>query len=87
MDEVFQSVFDEIDLNQVAIVAQLSPARRLGIMFDLIEFLRQLQFADEKQQDPDATEEDLWLRVRERAEMSYDPLTLQRLYAYRHRNA
>ena len=63
-------VFDEIDLSQLAILARLSPTRRLQMMFDLCEFSRQLIVASERQRDPDITDQELFRRVRARIELA-----------------
>jgi hypothetical protein len=87
VDDVIRSCFDELDLRQLAIFARLTPTRRLQMMFELIEFIRQLQYADEQQRDPSATEEQLWERVRRRIELGYDAQTLLRIRTHGHRNA
>jgi len=38
--QAVRAAFDELDLRQLAVLACLSPARRLEIMFDLCEFSR-----------------------------------------------
>jgi hypothetical protein len=68
-----RAAFDELDLRQLAILARLSPARRLEIMFDLCEFARQLVIASERQRDPLISDQDLAHRVRARIEMAHAP--------------
>lgn len=66
-----RSAFDELDLQQLAVLARLSPTRRLEIMFDLCEFARQLVIASERQRTPDISDEDLARRVRARIELAH----------------
>lgn len=82
IEEIIRSAFDDINLKQMEIFARMTPAERAQIMFDLIEFQRQKMYAFEKQRAPDATEEELWKRVRRRIELSYDEPTIQRLRKY-----
>lgn len=82
IEEVIRSAFDDINMQQIEIFARMTPAQRAQIMFDLIEFQRQKMYAFEKHRHPNATEEDLWRRVRRRIELSYDESTIQRLRKY-----
>jgi len=82
IEQVIRSCFDDINLKQIEVFARMTPAERAQIMFDLIEFQRQKMYAFEKQRDPNATEEELWRRVRRRIELSYDESTIQRLRKY-----
>lgn len=82
IEQVIRSAFDDVNLKQIEIFARMTPAERAQIMFDLIEFQRQKMYAFEKQRDPNATEEELWKRVRRRIELSYDEPTIQRLRKY-----
>jgi hypothetical protein len=66
-----RTAFDELDWQQLAVLARLTPTRRLQIMFDLCEFSRQLIVATERQRHPQASNEELTRRVRERIELSY----------------
>jgi hypothetical protein len=68
-----RSAFDELDLRQLAVLAHLSPTRRLEIMFDLCEFARQLVVASERQRDPGISDQDLARRVRARIELAHVP--------------
>ena len=65
------AAFDELDLHQLAVLARLSPVRRLQMMFDLCEFSRQLIVASERQNNPHLTDKGLARRVRERIELAY----------------
>jgi hypothetical protein len=67
-----RAAFDELDPRQLAILAHLSPTRRLEIMFDLCEFSRQLVIASERQRNPNFSSEELGRRVRMRIEMAHD---------------
>ena len=69
---VVRAAFAELDLQQLAVLARLSPARRLEIMFDLCESARQLVIASERQRDPNISGEELARRVRARIEMAHD---------------
>ena len=66
-----RAAFNELDLRQLAVLARLSPARRLEIMFDLCEFVRQLVIASERQHDPTISDQDLARRVRARIELAH----------------
>ena len=66
-----RAAFNELDLRQLAVLARLSPARRLEIMFDLCEFARQLVIASERQRDPLISDQDLARRVRARIELAH----------------
>jgi hypothetical protein len=66
-----RTAFDELDWQQLAVLARLTPARRLQIMFDLCEFSRQMMVATERQRHPQASNAELTRRVRERIELSY----------------
>ena len=68
-----RAAFNELDLQQLAVLARLSPARRLEIMFDLCEFARQLVIASERQRDPGISSEELNRRVRARIELAHVP--------------
>jgi hypothetical protein len=68
-----RAAFNELDLRQLAVLARLSPARRLEIMFDLCEFARQLVIASERQRDPLISDQDLARRVRARIELAHVP--------------
>lgn len=67
-----RAAFDELDLQQLAVLARLSPTRRLELMFDLCESARQLVIASERQCDPNISDEELarcaWVRI----EMAHD---------------
>ncbi len=67
-----RSAFDELDLRQLAVLAHLSPTRRLEIMFDLCESARQRIIASERQRNPNISDEELARRVRARIEMAHD---------------
>ena len=67
-----RSAFDELDLRQLAVLAHLSPTRRLEIMFDLCESARQRIIASERQRNPNISDEELARRVRSRIEMAHD---------------
>jgi hypothetical protein len=67
-----RAAFAELDLQQLAVLARLSPTRRLEIMFDLCESARQLIIASELQRDPNISDEELARRVRARIEMAHD---------------
>jgi hypothetical protein len=68
-----RAVFNELDLRQLAVVARLSPARRLEILFDLCEFARQLVIASEHQRDPLISDQHLAHRVRARIGLAHAP--------------
>lgn len=70
--QAVRAAFDELDLHQLAVLARLSPTRRLEIMFDLCESARQLVIASERQRNPNIPDEELTRRVRARIEMARD---------------
>jgi len=69
--QAVRAAFHELDSRQLAILARLSPTRRLEIMFDLCEFSRQLVIASERQRDPGISNEELERRVRTRIELAH----------------
>jgi hypothetical protein len=69
--QAIRAAFDELDWEQLAVLARLTPTRRLQIMFELCEFSRQMIIATERQRYPFASDEDVTRRVRERIELSY----------------
>ena len=70
--QAVRAAFDELDLRQLAVLACLSPTRRLEIMFDLCESARQLVIASERQRNPHISDEELARRVGARIEMAHD---------------
>jgi hypothetical protein len=70
--QAVRAAFDELDLRQLAVLARLSPTRRLEIMFDLCESARQRIIASERLRDPSISDEELARRVRARIEMARD---------------
>jgi hypothetical protein len=66
-----RAAFAELDLKQLAVLARLSPVRRLEIMFDLCESTRQLVIASERQRNSNVSDEELERRVRARIEMAH----------------
>ena len=70
--QAVRAAFDELDMRQLAVLARLSPTRRLEIMFDLCESARQLVIASERQRNPRISDEELARRVRARIEMAHD---------------
>jgi hypothetical protein len=69
--QAVRNAFEELDWQQLEVLARLTPARRLQIMFDLCEFSRQMIVATERQRYPLLSDEDLTRRVRERIEIGY----------------
>ncbi len=65
------TAFDELDLQQLAILASHPPTRRLEMLFDLCEFSQQLIIASERQREPDVSDAELARRVRARIELAY----------------
>ena len=66
-----RTAFDELDWQQLAVLARLTPGRRLQIMFDLCEFSRQMIVAAERQRHPLLTVEELARQLRARIELSH----------------
>lgn len=66
IEDVIRSAFDDVNMQQIAIFARLTPAERAQIMFDVIEQERQKMFAEERAQYPDESAEAIWRRVRDR---------------------
>ena len=59
-------------MRQLAILAKLTPQRRLEMMFELCDFARDLLIASERQRKPVISEEELYQRVKARIQLSYD---------------
>ena len=69
--QTVRAVFDELNVRQLAVLARLSPTRRLEMMFDLCAFSQQLLIASERQRAPHISEAELAQRVRARIELAY----------------
>lgn len=71
LDADIKVVFDELDWQQLAVFARLSPEQRLQSMFDLCDFARNLIIASERQRNPAISDEDLAARIRLRTRLSH----------------
>ena len=69
--QAVHAAFDELDLRQLAVLARLSPTRRLEIMFDLCEFSHQLVIASERQRNASISNKELERHVRARIELAH----------------
>jgi hypothetical protein len=67
---MIRSSSDELDLRQLEILANLSPTRRLEIMFEMCDVARQLVIAGELHLNPNLTETELAQRARARFELA-----------------
>jgi len=63
---VAQAVFDELDMQQLAIFRQLSGAQRIQQAFDLCDWARSLIIASIYSQYPDISESELTKRLLQR---------------------
>ena len=70
--KLIRAISSELDMRQLAILAKLTPQRRLEMMFELCDFARDLVIASERQRNPDISEEELYQRVKARIQLSYD---------------
>jgi hypothetical protein len=69
------TAFAELDLRQLAISRQLSPAQRLRQVYELNRFLRHATLAAIRQQRPHASESELRQEFLRRMGMGYDQST------------
>lgn len=69
--EIIRMASRELDAQQLRFIASLSPTQRLELMFQLCEFVQQLAYQVERQENPDASEEEIAARLRRRMELSY----------------
>ena len=69
--QAIRTAFDELDFQQLAVLARLTPTRRLHLMFDLCEFSRQMIIATERQRYPLLPDDELARHVRARIELGY----------------
>lgn len=69
--QTIHATFDELNFRQLAIFAQLTPTRRLELMFEMCAFAQQMLIASEQQRHPEASEEELAKYVRARIELGY----------------
>jgi hypothetical protein len=63
---VVQAVFDELDMQQLAVFRQLSGARRIQQVFDLCDWARSLIIASICSQYPNISESELTERILQR---------------------
>ena len=70
--DIIRAASNELYQQQLQIWARLTPTRRLEMMFDLIEFTRQMLIATERQRNPQISEEELAQRVKRRIELAYE---------------
>lgn len=62
----------EIDSQQLALLAPLSMTECLTLLFDLCDFVRDLAFSVERQETPQASDEEIGRRLLYRLESTYD---------------
>lgn len=70
--EIIRMASSELDAQQLRLLAPLSPTQRLELMFQLCEFIQQLAYQMERNENPDASEEEIAARLRRRMRLSYD---------------
>ncbi|MCW5850266.1 MAG: hypothetical protein KIT87_09295 [Anaerolineae bacterium] len=70
--KLIRTISSELDMRQLAILAKLTPQRRLEMMFELCDFAHDLVIASERQRKPVISEEELYQRVKARIQLSYD---------------
>ncbi len=67
-----RAVFDDLDMQQLAISRQLSGAQRLAQAFDLGDWARSLIMASIRNEQPDISDAELKQRVRRRIRVNYE---------------
>lgn len=70
--QIIRSVFDELDMQQLAITRQLTPAQRLRQVFEINRALRKLVAASIRDQQPDISAAELNRRVAQRISGRYE---------------
>jgi len=68
---VVQAVFDDLDMQQLAIFRRLSGARRLQQAFDLCDWAQSLIIASIRNQYPGISKAELLQRLRQRVSGNY----------------
>lgn len=61
--EIIRMASSELDAQQMRVLARLSNAERLRLMFDLCNFIRELAFNVARQEYPQASETELLERI------------------------
>lgn len=69
--ELIRMASSELDSRQIAIVARLTPTECLELMFQLCEFVRQLAFSVEREQDPSASDTEINMRISNQIQMNH----------------
>lgn len=69
--EIIRMASSELDMQQMRMLAQLSNAERLRLMFDLCDFLRELALNVARQEFPQASESELAARVSQQVQHAY----------------
>jgi hypothetical protein len=70
--QIIRSVFDELDMQQLAITRQLTPAQRLRQVFEINRALRKLVAASIRSQEPCINDAELNRRVAQRISGRYE---------------
>ncbi len=70
---IVQAVFDDLDMQQLAVFRRLSGAQRLQMAFDLCDWARALIIASIRSQHPHISETELKKRLRRRMSGSHTP--------------
>lgn len=68
-----RAVFDELDMQQLAILRQLSGAQRIQQAFDLCDWAQSLIIASIRSRHPDISDAELSKRLRGRLSGNYAP--------------
>ncbi len=69
--EIIRMASSELDARQMRVLARLSNAERLRLMFDLCDFLRDLAYNVARQEYPQASEKELAARISRQVQNAY----------------
>ncbi len=70
--EIIQMASLDLDSRQLRLISPLSPSARLELMFQLCEFMQELAFQVERQETPEASDEEIEIRLRKRVRAKDD---------------
>ena len=69
--EIIRMASSDLDAQQMRVIARLSNAERLRLMFDLCDFIRELAFNVARQEHPLASETELAARISQQIQGAY----------------
>lgn len=69
--EIIKMASSELDSKQIEIVARLSPTACLELMFEMCEFIRQLAFSVERQENPSLSDAEINARISQQLLLSH----------------